>query len=71
MELKGFNKTGRCVLAEWSRKINCILKHIQTETITDTNIFIKAVIVYVGKRLALKLVEVKIKINQNPGGKKD
>ena len=31
MELKGFNKTGRCVLAEWSRKINCILKHIRTE----------------------------------------
>ena len=71
IELRGFNKIDRCVLAEWSRKINCILKHIQTETITDTNIFIKAVIVYVGKRLALKLVEVKIKINQNPGGKKD
>ena len=50
-------------------KINCILKHIRTENITDTNILIKAVRVYVGKKMALKLVEVKIKSNQNPGGK--
>ena len=70
IELRAFNKIDRYVLAEWSRKINCILKHIRTESITDTNILIKAVIVYVGKRLALKLVEVKIKRSRNPGGKK-
>ena len=51
------------------RKINHKLKHIRIEKITDTNILIKAVIVYVGKRLALKLVEVKIKRKRNPGGK--
>ena len=44
-EIRGFNKIDRCILAEWSRKINCILKHIRTENITDTNILIKAVIV--------------------------
>ena len=33
-ELRGFNKTTRCVFAEWSRKINCILKHLRTENIT-------------------------------------
>ena len=38
IELRGFNKIDRCVLAEWSRKINFILKHIRTEYITDTSI---------------------------------
>ena len=33
IELRGFNKIDRCVLAEWSRKINCTLKHIRTETL--------------------------------------
>ena len=54
IELRGFNKIDRRVLAEWSRKINCILKHIRTENITDTNILIKAAIVYVGKKIGLK-----------------
>ena len=54
IELRGFNKTDRCVLAEWSRKINCILKHIRTENITDTDILIKAVIAYVGKKIGFK-----------------
>ena len=35
IELRVFNKIDRCILAEWSRKINCILKHIKTENITD------------------------------------
>ena len=52
IELRVFNKVDRCVLAEWSRKINRILKHIRTENITDTNILIKADIQE--KRLALK-----------------
>ena len=38
IELRGFNNVTRCVLTEWSRKINCILKHIRTEHITDTSI---------------------------------
>ena len=42
IELTGFNKTD-CVRAEWSRKINHILKHIRIEKIADTNILIKAV----------------------------
>ena len=57
IELRGFNKIDRCVLAYWSKKINCILKHIRTENINDTNILIKEV------RLTLKLVEVKVKRN--------
>ena len=69
IELGRFNKIDRYVLAEWSRKINFILKPIRTENITDTNILIKAVIIYVGKKIGLKLVEVKIKQNQNPSGK--
>ena len=43
IELRGFKKTD-CVRAEWSRKINHILKHSRIEKITDTNILIKAVI---------------------------
>ena len=54
IELRGFKKIDRCVLAELSRKINCILKHIKTENITDASILIKAVIVYVGKKINLK-----------------
>ena len=30
-ELRGFNKIDTYVLAKWSRKINCILKHIRTD----------------------------------------
>ena len=37
-----------------NKKHTCILKHIMTENITDTNILIKAVIVYVGKMICLK-----------------
>ena len=52
IELRGFNKIDRCVLAEWSRNINCILKGIRrTENIAYTNILIKAVIVYAGKKI--------------------
>ena len=60
IELRGFNKIDRCILAEWSRKTNCILKHIRIKLFS---ILIKAIIVYVGKKLALKLVEVEIKRN--------
>ena len=38
IELKWFNKVYGCVLADWSRKINRILKHIRAESITNTNI---------------------------------
>ena len=54
IELRGFNKTDRCVLAERSREINYILKHIRTETVTDTNILINAVVVCVRKMIGLK-----------------
>ena len=69
IELRRFNKFDRCVLAEWSRKINCVLKHIRTKNITDTNILIKTVIFYVGKKIGLKVCEVKTKRNRKPGGK--
>ena len=49
-ELTGFNKVDRCVLSDWSMKINCILKHIRTEYIVDKNILIKTLIIYVGKK---------------------
>ena len=68
IEIRGFNKIDRCVLAEWSRQRNCIFKHIRTENI-NINILLKAVIADVGKRLALQLVKVKIKSNRSPGGK--
>ena len=66
IELRGFNKIDRCVLAEWSRKINCILKHIRPENIEDTNILIKAVIVYVGKKIGLKACRSKNKKESEP-----
>ena len=70
IELRGFDKLNRCVLAEWSRKINCILKHIRTENITDTNILIKAVIVYVGKKIGLKACGSKNKKESEPWWKR-
>ena len=51
IELRGFNKIDRCILAEWSRKTNCILKHIRIKLFS---ILIKAIIVYVGKKIGLK-----------------
>ena len=62
IELRVFNKIDRCVLVKWSRKINCILKHIRTENITDSNILIKAVIVDVGKKIGIKACESKNKM---------
>ena len=59
IKLSGFNKVDRYVLVEWSRKINRILKHIGHENITDINILIKAIIVYVGKNIVLKACESK------------
>ena len=70
MELRGLNKIDRYVLAEWSRKINCILKHIRTENITDTNILIKAVTIYVGKKISLKACRSKNKKESEPWWKK-
>ena len=55
-----------CVLAEWSRKINCMLKHIRTENVTDTNILIKTVIVNVGKKIGLKVCGSKNKKVSEP-----
>ena len=54
IELRGFDNFDRCVLAESSRKINCILKHMITENIIDKNIFIKAVIFYAERKIGLK-----------------
>ena len=65
IELRGFNKIDRCVLGDWLRKINCILKHIRTEKITDINILIKAVITYVGKKIDLQACGNKNKESEN------
>ena len=70
IELRGFNKIDRRVLAEWSRKINRILKHIRTENITDTNIIAKAVIIYVGKKIGLKACGSKNKKESEPWWKR-
>ena len=64
-----FNKIDRCVLAEWSRKINRILKHVKTDNVTDTNILIKADIVNVGKKIDVKACGSKNRKNRNAGGK--
>ena len=64
IELRGFNKVDKCVLANWPRKINHILKHIRNENITDPNILIKAVTVYVGKKIGLKACGSKNKKKQ-------
>ena len=70
IELRGFNKIDRCLLAEWSRKINRILKHIRIENITDTNILIKAVTVYVGKKIDPKSCGNKNEKESKPWWKK-
>ena len=61
IELRGFNKTDRCVPAELSMKIDCILKHVRTENIIDTNILTKAVTVYAEKKIGPKACESKNK----------
>ena len=66
IELRGFNKIDRCAFAEWSRRVNCASKHIKTENIIDTNILIKAVIVFVGKKVGLKACRSKNKKESEP-----
>ena len=51
-------------------EVNHILKHIRTENITDTNILIKAVIVYVGKKIGLKACRIKYKKELEPWWKR-
>ena len=70
IELGGFNRVDRCVLGEWSRKIHHIKKHISTENITDTNILIKAVMVYVAKKICLEACGNKIKKESEPWWKR-
>ena len=70
IELRRFSKIDISVLAEWSRKINCILKHVRTENITHTNILIKAVLVYVGKKIGLKAWGSKNKKESEPWWKR-
>lgn len=70
IELRGLNKVDKFLLAKQSRDINCKLKHIITEIIKDTNILIKAVIVYVGKLIGLKARESKNKKESEPCWKK-
>ena len=70
IKLRGFNKTDRRVFVKWSMQINCTLKHIRTENITDTNILIKAVIVYVGKKIGLKACGSKNKKESEPWWKR-
>ena len=36
------------------QKINCLLMHTRTENVTDTNILIKSITVYVGKKIGIK-----------------
>ena len=69
-ELRGFNKIDRCALAEWSRKVNRILKHIRTENITETNILIKVLIFYVRKKFSLKACGSKNKKESEPWWKR-
>ena len=70
IELRGFNKIDRCVLVEWSRNINCILQCMRTENITDTDILIKAVKVYVGKKIDVKVCGSKNKKESEPWWKR-
>ena len=70
IELRGFNKIDRSVLAKWSKKVNCILKHIRTENISDTNILIKVFIVCVEKKIGLKDCESKNKKELEPWWKR-
>ena len=70
IELRGFNKIDRPARAEWSRKINCILKDIRTENISDTNILIKVISVNVGKKIGLKVCGSKYKKGSEPWWKR-
>ena len=54
IEVRGFNKIDRCVIAEWLRKINRILKDIRTGNIADINILTKAIIGYAGTKVGGK-----------------
>ena len=51
-------------------KIDCILKHVRTENIIDTNILTKAVTVYAEKKIGPKACESKNKQEREPQWKK-
>ncbi len=48
-DTRGLKKVDRGVVRQWTRKVNEVIKDIQTETITYTNRLIHAVSIYIAK----------------------
>ena len=60
----------RGVVRLWTRKVNEVLKDIQTETITDTNKLIHAVSIYIARKVGLRTGKDRRKKKQKPWWKR-
>ena len=54
-EVNRFRKVNRDLINPWTMKVNAILKEIKSDNITETsNRLIKACVIFVGRKVALK-----------------
>ena len=56
-----FKKVDRDLLKDLTMKVNAILKEIKSDNITKTNRFIKACVIFVGRKVGLKPNQRKMK----------
>ena len=52
--IKGFKKVDRRKLNDMRKKVDCVLKYVITDSISDTNKLIKAAAAYTGEQMGLK-----------------
>ena len=52
--IMGFKKVDRRELNDITKKVNCVLKYVITDSISDTNKLIKVTLVYIGEQTELK-----------------
>ena len=53
-EVNGFRKVDRDLIKDWTMKVNANMKEVKSDNITETNRLIKACVIFVGRKVALK-----------------
>ena len=69
-DTRGLKKMDRRKVRQWTRKVSEVMNAIQTETITDTNKLIRAVSVYVARKVVLRTGKGSRKDKQEPWWKR-
>ena len=66
-QIRRFKKVDRRKLNDITKEVNCVLKYVTSDSISDTNKLIKAAAVYIGEQMGLKQKLVGKSLNH--GGK--